>query len=33
VQAAEQLDGPLALRGIGERVGEADAVGLDDFGY
>jgi hypothetical protein len=30
VQAAEQLDGPLALRDVGEHVGEADAVGIDD---
>jgi hypothetical protein len=30
VQAAEQLDGPLALRDVGDHVGEADAVGIDD---
>ena len=30
VQAAEQLDGPLALRDVGEHVGEADALGIDD---
>ena len=30
MQAAEQLDGPFALGDVGEHVGEADAVGVDD---
>ena len=30
VQAAEQLDRPSTLGDIGEHVGEADAVGIDD---
>jgi hypothetical protein len=30
VQAAEQLDWPFVVGEIGEHVGKADAVGIDD---